>query len=217
MKRNLINWIGILGVISLLSYTVAVIFAPLAYPGYNWLSQAVSDLSANNAPSRTLWNQLSSLYGPCGIVSVTTVCIFIKDKLNKTSRWGIYLFCIMNWISNVGYTMFPLYDSGNAGAFQDIMHIYVITVLVVLLSIISLVLIMIGGYKNRKHLSLAIFASTTLFLMFVGAIGTNIAPKEIFGVFERFSVFAVTIFNAVLGIYLFNNFKWVTNYKESNI
>lgn len=93
----------------------------------------------------------------------------------------------------------------------------VITVLVVLLSIISLVLIMIGGYKNRKHLSLAIFASTTLFLMFVGAIGTNIAPKEIFGVFERFSVFAVTIFNAVLGIYLFNNFKWVTNYKESNI
>lgn len=54
MKRNLINWIGILGVISLLSYTVAVIFAPLAYPGYNWLSQAVSDLSANNAPSRTL-------------------------------------------------------------------------------------------------------------------------------------------------------------------
>ena len=152
------------------------------------LSQAVSDLSANNAPSRTHWNQLSSLYGPCGIVSITTVCIFIKDKLNKTSRWGIYLFCIMNWISNVGYTMFPLSDSGNAGAFQDIMHIYVITVLVVLLSFISLVLIMIGGYKNRKHLSLAIFASTTLFLMFVGAIGTNIAPKEIFGVFERFSV-----------------------------
>ena len=217
MKRNLINWIGILGVISLLSYVVAVIFTPLAYPGYNWLSQAVSDLSANNAPSRTLWNQLSSLYGPCGIVSITTVCIFIKDKLNKTSRWGIYLFCIMNWISNVGYTMFPLSDSGNAGAFQDIMHIYVITVLVVLLSIISLVLIMIGGYKNRKHLSLAIFASTTLFLMFVGAIGTNIVPKEIFGVFERFSVFAVTIFNAVLGIYLFNNFKWVTNYEESNI
>lgn len=95
--------------------------------------------------------------------------------------------------------------------------LFVITVLVVLLSIISLVLIMIGGYKNRKHLSLAIFASTTLFLMFVGAIGTNIAPKEIFGVFERFSVFAVTIFNAVLGIYLFNNFKWVTNYEESNI
>ena len=107
--------------------------------------------------------------------------------------------------------MFPLSDSGNAGAFQDIMHIYVITVLVVLLSIISILLIMIGGYKNRKHLSLAIFASTTLFLMFVGAIGTNIAPKEIF------SVFAVTIFNAVLGIYLLNNFKWVTNYEESNI
>ena len=52
---------GILGIVSFLSYTAAVIFAPTAYPGYQWLGQAVSDLSAANAPSRTLWNQLASL------------------------------------------------------------------------------------------------------------------------------------------------------------
>ena len=34
--------------------TAAVVFAPLAYPGYNWMAQAVSDLSAANAPSLTI-------------------------------------------------------------------------------------------------------------------------------------------------------------------
>lgn len=207
MKRTLINRLGLLGVVALLSYTAAVIFAPLAYPGYNWMAQAVSDLSASSAPSKILWQQLSSLYNVCGIVSVTMVCVFIQDKLTKILRTGIYLFAIMNWISNVGYAMFPLSDSGNAGAFQDMMHIYVVTVLVVLLSIVSLIVIMIGGYRNRKYRSLAVWATMALLLMFAGAIGTNIVPREYFGIPERFSVFAATGFNAVLGLYLYWGFE----------
>lgn len=207
MKRTLINKLGLLGVVALLSYTAAVIFAPLAYPGYNWMAQAVSDLSASSAPSKILWQQLSSLYNVCGIVSVTMVCVFIQDKLTKTLRIGIYLFAIMNWISNVGYAMFPLSDSGNAGAFQDMMHIYVVTVLVVLLSIVSLIVIMIGGYRNGKYRSLAVWATMALLLMFAGAIGINIVPREYFGIPERFSVFAATGFNAVLGIYLYWGFE----------
>lgn len=207
MKRTLINRLGLLGVLSLLSYTAAVVFAPLAYPGYNWMAQAVSDLSASGAPSQMLWRQLASLYDVCGVVSVTIVCVFIQDKLTKTLRIGIYLFAIMNWISSVGYAMFPLSDSGNAGAFQDIMHIYVVTALVVMLSIISLIVIMIGGYRDRRYRSLAIWASIALLLMFAGAIGTNVVPGEYFGIPERFSVFAAAGFNAVLGGYLYRGFE----------
>lgn len=205
MKR-MIQKLGLLGVVSLLSYTAAVAFSPLAYPGYQWMSQAVSDLSASNAPSRMLWNQLASLYGVCGMVSIMMVCVFIQGKLNRTLRIGIYLFAIMNWVSSVGYAMFPLSDSGNAKTFQDIMHVYVVTVLVVLLSILSLVVIMVGGYRNNAYRSLAIWATAALLLMFAGAIGTNVVPKEFFGIPERFSVFAATGFNAVLGIYLFRGF-----------
>ena len=68
MKKHLINYCGLLGVVALISYASAVIFSPLAYPGYNWMSQAVSDLSASNAPSLKLWNQLSSLYNACTLV-----------------------------------------------------------------------------------------------------------------------------------------------------
>ena len=35
-KRTLTQKLGLLGVVSFLSYTAAVVFAPLAYPGYNW-------------------------------------------------------------------------------------------------------------------------------------------------------------------------------------
>lgn len=207
MKRGLINRLGLLGVLSLLSYTAAVVFAPLAYPEYDWMAQAVSDLSASGAPSQMLWQQLASLYDVCGVVSVTLVCVFIQDKLTKTLRVGIYLFAVMNWISSVGYAMFPLSDSGNAGVFQDIMHIYVVTVLVVLLSIASLIVIMVGGYRDRRYRSLAIWASIALLLMFAGAVGTNVVPRKFFGIPERFSVFAAAGFNAVLGVYLYRGFE----------
>jgi hypothetical membrane protein len=61
-KRGLSRWLCLLGTVSLISYTAAVVFSPLAYPDYDWLSQAVSDLSAMSAPSLSLWNRLSALY-----------------------------------------------------------------------------------------------------------------------------------------------------------
>lgn len=207
MKKTLIHWLGLLGVLSLLSYTAAVIFSPLAYPGYDWMAQAVSDLMAENSPSKMLWTQLASLYGSCGIVSVMMVCVFIQGKLNKALRLGIYLFAVMYWVSSVGYGMFPLSDSGYAGTFQDIMHTYVVTVSVVLLSIVSLIFIMVGGFRGKQYQSLAIWAALALLLMFLGAIGVGIVPKEYFGIPERFSLFAATGFNAVLGIYLFRGFQ----------
>lgn len=206
MKRTLINIMGISGVISLMSYAAAVIFSPMAYPGYNWISQAVSDLSADNAPSKMLWQQLSCLYDICGLVSVMMVCVYVQGRLNKALRTGIYLFAAMNWISAAGYAMFPLSDSGSGESFRDIMHIYVVTLPVVVLSVTSLIFIMAGGFRDKKYRSLGAWAGASLLLMLAGAAGTAIVPREFFGIPERFSVFAAAGFNAVLGIYLFNGF-----------
>ena len=206
LKRTMLNWLGLLGIVSFLSYVAAVVFSPLAYPGYNWMAQAVSDLSAVTAPSKMLWNQLASLYGVCGIVCIMSVCVFIQGKLSKILRIGIYLFAAMNWISFVGYSMFPLADRGmNGVSFQDKMHI-VVTILVVIFSVISLAVIMIGGYRKNTYRSLAIWASLALLFMFLGSVGVGIVPGEYFGIPERFSVFAATGFNTVLGVYLFNGF-----------
>lgn len=202
MKKSLLQKLGLLGIVSLLSYTAAVVFSPLAYPGYNWMAQAVSDLSAANAPSLALWNRLSSFYNVCEVLCATIVCVGIQGKKTKLLRIGIYIFAAMEWISAVGYRMFPLSDSGYAGTFQDRMHIAA-TVLVVLLSIVSLTLIIIAGAKSRECRSYGICAGIALGMMLVGALGMKIVPSDYFGVVERFSVFAATGFNAALGVHLY--------------
>lgn len=201
-KKNFMNYCGLLGIVALLSYTAAVVFSPLAYPGYNWMAQAGSDLSATNAPSLRLWNQLSSLYNICTLICAMMVCAGIQGKGSRLLRTGIYLFTAMEWISAVGFSVFPLSDSGYAGTFQDKLHI-LSTILVVLLSIVSLVILIIAGVKRKEYRSFGVFAGIALGMMLVGALGMNIVPKEYFGVVERFSVFAAVGYNAVLGIELF--------------
>ncbi len=208
-KRKLINWLGLIGIIQLISYTAAVVFSPTAFPGYDWKSMAVSDLSAVDAPSRMLWEQLSAFYGVGSVVCSTCVSIYVSDKKISTKlfRLGVYLFTIMNWISNVGYKMFPLSDSGkDIVGFQEIMHM-VTTAAVVLLSIVSLVLIIIVGCKKKEMRGIGIWAIIALILMFAGAIGSGAVPPEYFGIFERFSTFSAVGFNAALGVYLFKGFN----------
>ena len=214
MERKLINLAGLTGVISLISYAVAVIYAPLAFPGYNWMAQAVSDLSAETAPSRLLWDQLSAAYNVCSPVCMMCVSVFVSDKKVSTRlfRLGIYLFAVMNWISAIGYRMFPLADSGKEiGTFQEKMHIAV-TIIVVLLSISSLTILIVAGFKKNGMKGIGIWASVALAMMLVGAIGKSAVSPDYFGIVERFSVFAAVGFNAVLGVYLLNGFRNIIQY-----
>ena len=158
-------------------------------------------LHFENAPSLRLWNQLSSLYSVCTLVCAMMVCAGIQGRGSRTLRLGIYPFTAIEWVSAVGYGMFPLSDSGYAGTFQDQMHIFS-TIIVVLLSI-SLVLIIIAGIKDKEYRLYGAFAGIALGMMLVGALGMNIVPKAYFGVVERFSVFAAVGYNAVLGVQLF--------------
>ena len=202
MKKSLLQTLGLLGIVSFLSYAAAVIFSPLAYPGYDRLAQAVSDLSAANAPSLALWNRLSALYAVCEPLCAVLCLIGAQSHKNKLLRTGIALFAAMECISAVGYRMFPLSESGYAGAFQDVMHI-IITAVVVLLSIVSLGVIIAAGAKDKACRSYGVCAAIALTMMLVGALGTKLAPAKYFGATERFSVFAATGFNAALGLHLF--------------
>ena len=208
MNRKLINWLGLTGIVAFISYALAVIVSPSAFPGYNWMEQAVSDLSAESAPSRMLWNQIAALYGVCSVVCATCVSIYISERKtgSRLFRVGMHLFTVMNWVSNVGYAMFPLADSGKEiASFQEIMHMTV-TAAVVILSIASLVCLIIAGFRKGGIREIGIWAAAALIMMMIGAIGQGAVPPQYFGIVERFSVFAAVGFNAVLGIYLFRNF-----------
>lgn len=202
-KKSLINWLCLSGIISIIFYILHDIVGGMNYPSYNFMSQAVSDLTATDAPSFVVASGYVTIYKILNCLCCALVCILIKKEKNKVFRIGIYLFSIMNFISALGYALFPLSSSGFDGSFQTIMHVYVITTLVVLLSIISLILIAIGSFKSNKKV-LGILAIVSLVLMFIGAVGSANVSKEIFGLIERFSTYSAVLFTGILGIYGFN-------------
>lgn len=200
MIEKRLRMLGILGIISLLSYTAMVVFSPLAYPGYDWLSMAVSDLSAEGAPSEELAGQLNALFEPCGLVSIMAVCVGAAGCKSKVLKLGIYFFEAMEWACNVGYSLFPWVKDAPSSNPQNVMHLAV-TVLVVVFSLVSLVLVAIGA-RGEKIETLSIWAIVCLAAMLIGPIGTALLPKAVFGLFERFSTFSAVVFNGVLGIFL---------------
>ena len=213
MRRTLIHWLGLTGLAALMSYAAAVIFAPLAYPDYNWMAQAVSDLSAETAPSRQLWDQLAAPYNICSVVCATCAALYVSQKRvgPRLFRGGICLFMAMNWVSALGYGMFPLADSGKEiASFREIMHM-AITVAVVLLSIASLVCLVVAGFREKTVRGIGLWAAAALAMMMVGSVGTGIVPVQYFGIAERFSVFAAVGFNAVLGAHLLRGFKGIAD------
>ncbi len=193
--------LGLTGVIALLSYTAMVVFSPLAYPGYDWMTMAVSELSADGAPSRALATQLNALFGPCSVVSATLVFIASKKSEVRLFRFGIACFMAMEWICAAGYEMFPWVSGADGMCFQNVMHLAV-TVAVVVLSLASLIMLVFSSRRVGLS-SLGKWALAALILMIAGPIGTALMPPSVFGLFERFSTFSAVIFNAILGIYLF--------------
>ena len=82
-KKNFINYCGLLGVAAFISYIAAVIFSPLAYPGYNWMAQAVSDLSGSDAHFVN-GNRCIVIY------HITNLNHYFRDKKQKLLfLWGI--------------------------------------------------------------------------------------------------------------------------------
>lgn len=120
------------------------------YPGYNWMSQAVSDLTAADAPSFVVSNGFTTVYKILNCLALVLVCILVKDE-RKALRVGIYLYTIMGFVSSIGYALFSLSSAGYDGSVQSFIHVYVLTVIVVLLSIISLITIAVGSFKSNKN------------------------------------------------------------------
>ena len=76
----------------------------------------------------------------------------------------------------------------------------IMTALVVLLSIVSLILIAVGSFRDHRK-GLGFLSLAALACMFFGAAGSMNLPKEIFGIVERFSTYSAVVFTGILGVY----------------
>ena len=206
-KRNRQLWFLVLicGVLAVITYLLHDVIGAAHYPGYVWTKQAVSDLTAADAPSYVVASGFTTVHKILTCVCYAYLCILIKGE-RRVLRIGITLFAIMHGISAVGYALFPLTGSGYDGSTPSFIHVYVLTAMVVTLSIVSLILIAIGSFKG-KHRLLGILAIVALAAMFFGAVGSQSLPKEYFGVVERFSTYSAVVFTGVLAVYGFAKLK----------
>lgn len=202
-------WILVLacGVLAVVFYFLHDIIGAANYPGYRWMEQAVSDLTATDAPSFAVASGYVTVYKIFTCMCCACLSILVS-KERKSLRAGIFLFAVMQFISAVGYALFPLTGSGYDGSVQSFIHVYVLTILVVLLSIVSLILIAIGSFKGKYRL-LGTLAIVALAAMFFGAVGSQNVPKEYFGVAERFSTYSATLFTGILAVYGFAKLKGI--------
>lgn len=198
-EKRLCRMFCLSGVLGAVFYLLHDVVGAMNYPGYRWMSQAVSDLTATDAPSFALASGLSSVYGILSCVCCLFVCVLAVDT-NKPMKLGIALFTGMNFVSAAGYSLFPLSGAGYDGSVQSFMHVYVVTTAVVLLSIVSLVLMAVGAFRGKRKL-LGALAAAALLCMFVGAVGSANVPREYFGLVERFSTYSAVVFTAILGIF----------------
>ena len=187
------------GVLCVIFYLLHDVIGAMNYPGYDVMRQAVSDLTATDAPSFAIASGISSVYGIFACLCCVLLCLMFMDK-RKSICTGIILFTAMQFVSAIGYSLFPLSSSGYDGSIQSFIHVYVITIAVVLLSITSLIVIAVGGFKDGRKV-LGTVSIIALLCMMFGAMGSSMLPEDVFGIVERFSTYSAVIFTGFLGIY----------------
>ncbi|HET9746002.1 MAG TPA: DUF998 domain-containing protein [Chitinophagaceae bacterium] len=124
------------GVLAALLYIAMNIFTPFFYKGYNWITQTVSELSAVDAPTRSLWF-------PFGIAYTLLVAAFglgiLKVSGEKRSLRIVGILMILHGLLGLAWS--PMHQrevlAAGGGTFTDTWHLVMsgITVLLMFLSI----------------------------------------------------------------------------------
>jgi len=210
-NKKLIKLFSLFGVIGVFFYFLHVILGTLFYEGYNPMAQAISDLTASNSPSRNIAVLFSFFYGIFTVIFSIYFFVYFKQKINKFVTFGTGFFCVMTIVSFLGYTFFPLSESGYAGTFQDKMHV-VVTIIVILFTIIALILFVIGFFKTKNIKYLGIISLCTFLLLLTGPMLMNILPKEYFGITERISIYPLMIYTGILSFWMY---KYIKNNYEN--
>jgi hypothetical protein len=187
------------GVASSLVYVAADLLAGLRAPGYSFVSQAISELSAIGAPSRSVWLPLGILYDVLLIAFGVGVwrCAGHKRGLRVAA-------CLLIAVGAIGSFWPPMHPRGSVATLTDTLHVVFATVI----SFLILLAIAFGataaGTRFRRY-SLATLAALlvfgTLTFRYAPRVDANL-PTPWLGLVERLNLGAFLLWVAVLGVVL---------------
>lgn len=177
------------GIFSSIYYVAINIIVPLYYPGYNPASQAISELSAIGAPTKTLWTWLASFYTL--LVIAFGWGLWQSSTGNKSLR-VVSILMIIYGLS--GFIWTPMHQreviAAGGGSWTDDWH------LVVGFLSLGLILLMFGFGAASFGKRFRIYSILSILAFFVFGILTGIEspgiqenrPTPLLGVWERLTL-----------------------------
>jgi Protein of unknown function (DUF998) len=207
-KVLLNNVLLISGIISSLYYFAINVYVPMQYEGYNSASQTVSELSAIDAPTRSLWVILVSVY------SVLTLAF--GWGIARVARQNRYL----HWIGvlTIAYTIFgvfwpPMHTretlAASGGSLTDTLHIAWTAITIPLWLLIMGIAAKVFSKRFRIY-TLATIVIQLFFGVLSGLDASNMEanlPTPWMGVWERSSIAAYMIWVIVFATLLLQREK----------
>ena len=191
------------GILSSVFYIAINVIVPPRFPGYDWMSQTVSELSAIGAPTRSLWV-------PLGVVYVLLVGAFGVGIISAAR--GHRRLLLVGWLMLV-YAVLNAYwppmhlrevIAAGGTTLSDTLHLVWGGVALVFM----LVMMWIGGHAFGRGFRMYTWLTIGLFLvmgflMGRGAPGIDAGmPTPMLGVWERVNIGAYMVWVAGLAVLL---------------
>jgi hypothetical protein len=191
------------GVLSSLLYAAMNAFIPLLWSGYSSFSQTISELSAIDAPTRSIWVPLGVVYTL--LVAAFGVGVWQSARASGSLR-ALGALLIINGAFGLGWL--PMHQravlAAGGGTLTDTMHLTWSAVTSVLL----LLEVGVGTKALGRRFRFYSIATIAVFLVFGALTFANAArvaenlPTPWLGVYERINVLGYMLWQAVLAVAL---------------
>jgi hypothetical protein len=199
-------YLGLVGPIAVVLYLIHVVWGGLAWPGYNPITQTISELTGSTSPNAAALTMLTTAYGIGMVVAAVGIVLAMRQVgAPVTARIGSILLLVMTATSLIGYALFPLDPAGAVDSFQNLGH-YVVTGVVVLCTLGSVWLVGVGLVRTSTHRTLGLFSlvCASIITVFGGITPAAIAQGwPIAGLTERINIFTLLAWVCVLAVALF--------------
>ena len=195
------------GLLASAIYATADMVTSLAAPGYSMAHQAISELSAQGAPTVPMWSRFMMFFGLFFLLFVAGM--FRVSKGNRALRVDAYVMLAFGVLSPVLWSLVPMHQRGAPFGWQDAGHIAMGAISV--LTITTFIVIgafALGAVFRRYSLVTAgvvLLAGAASFLYVPRMIAQE--PTPWLGVIERVSLYGFYLWMAVLAVALVRRYR----------
>lgn len=196
----------ITGILGTLAYVLHVVLGGFLWKGYSHLMQPISDLTGQGAPDRLFLLNITRIYELFSLAFAISAYMVLRGFAPKIAKVGMILFFAMHVVS-VLYGIFPEDLAGSKPTFTGMMH-FVITGLIVPLTVLSILFVGLGMKKIEEHKRYGVYSIITSIIIFcVGGFTVIILANKLsyFGLFERINIGSLQLWMAVTSWLLFKN------------